>query len=186
MIALTQLWLPILLSAVFVFVASSVVHMVLQWHKSDYLGFSNEEDVRAALGKSMSAPGIYLVPYCNDMKQMASPEMQARFREGPVAKVILRGGMVPAMGKQLGQWFVFCLVVSLFCAGIGSHGLPAGALAKNVFCMIGLAALMGYGFYTIPHGIWWGQPWRAVLKDLADGVIYALVTAATFAWLWPK
>lgn len=186
MIELTQIWLPILLSAAFVFVASSIVHMVLQWHKSDYHGFANEADVRAALGKSMSAPGIYLVPYCSDMKQMSSPEMLAKFREGPIAKVILRAGMTPGMGKQLGQWFVFCLVVSLFCAGIGSHGLPAGAQSKSVFSMIGLAALMGYGFYTIPHGIWWGQPWRAVLKDLADGVIYALVTAATFAWLWPK
>ena len=186
MITLFQLWLPIVLAAVFVFVASSVVHMVLQWHKSDYHGFANEEEVRAALGKSMSAPGIYLVPYCSDMKQMSSPEMQAKYREGPIAKVILRGGMVPAMGKQLAQWFVFCLVVSLFCAGIASHALAAGALAKSIFCTIGLAALMGYGFYTIPHGIWWGQPWRAVLKDLADGVIYALVTAATFAWLWPK
>ncbi|MEP6939030.1 MAG: hypothetical protein ABI846_04650 [Rudaea sp.] len=186
MITLVQLWLPIVLAASFVFVASSIVHMVLQWHKSDYRGCANEEEVRAALGKSLSAPGIYLVPYCNDMKQMASPEMQAKFREGPVAKVILRAGMSPSMGKPLGQWFAFCVLVSLFCAGIASHGLPAGAATINVFSTIGMAALMGYGFYTIPHGIWWGQPWSAVLKDLADGLLYALVTAGTFAWLWPR
>lgn len=184
MILLMQLWLPILLSAVFVFIASSIIHMLFQWHKSDYKGFANEEDVRAALGKS--APGIYLVPYCSDMKAMSSPEMQAKFKDGPIAKIVLRPGCTPNMGKQLTQWFVFCLVVSLFCACIGAHSFAVGAVYMNVFCVIGTAAFMGYGFYTIPHGIWWGQPWGAVLKDMLDGLIYALVTAGTFGWLWPR
>lgn len=185
MTSLAQLWLPILLSAVLVFIASSVVHMLLQWHKSDYKGFANEDEVRAALGKH-TAPGMYLVPYCADMKQMGSPEMQAKFNEGPVVKVLLRAGSVPSMGKPLAQWFVFCLLVSLFCACIGGHSLALGTVYMNVFCLIGMTAFMGYGFYTIPHGIWWGQPWGAVFKDLLDGLIYALVTAGTFGWLWPR
>src|SRR5438445_9785280 len=86
MVSLAQLWLPIVVAAVLVFVASSVIHMVLQWHKPFYKGFANEADVRAALGKSMSAPGIYIVPFCNDMKQMSTPEMMAKFTEGPIAK----------------------------------------------------------------------------------------------------
>ena len=36
MISLMDLWLPVLLSAVLVFVVSSILHMVLQYHKSDY------------------------------------------------------------------------------------------------------------------------------------------------------
>ena len=38
MVGLAALWLPILLSAVIVFVASSLIHMVSGWHKSDYPG----------------------------------------------------------------------------------------------------------------------------------------------------
>jgi hypothetical protein len=117
---------------------------------------------------------------------MSSPEMQAKFKDGPIAKIVLRPGCTPNMGKQLTQWFVFCLVVSLFCACIGAHSFAVGAVYMNVFCVIGTAAFMGYGFYTIPHGIWWGQPWGAVLKDMLDGLIYALVTAGTFGWLWPR
>ena len=36
MVPLTDLWLPILLSAILVFVASSVMHMLLTYHRSDY------------------------------------------------------------------------------------------------------------------------------------------------------
>ena len=31
--AMTQLWMPILVTAVLIFIASSVIHMVIQWHK---------------------------------------------------------------------------------------------------------------------------------------------------------
>ncbi len=143
MISLAQLWLPIVVSAVFVFIASSVIHMVLQWHKPFYKGFANEDELRAALGKSKSAPGIYVVPFCSDMKQMSTPEMLAKFTEGPIAKVTLRAGSAPSMGKPLTQWFVFCLVVSLFCACIGGHTLAVGTPYIHVFFVVAMAAFMG-------------------------------------------
>ena len=80
MISLMQLWLPILLSAVAVFVVSSLVHMVLKWHAPDYHGFGNEDEVLAAIRKGNPSPGIYMMPFCKDMKDMATPEMQARYR----------------------------------------------------------------------------------------------------------
>jgi hypothetical protein len=185
MITLMSLWLPVVLSAVAVFVASSVIHMVLKWHASDYRGFSNEDAVRAALRAGSAGPGIYFVPHCADMKQMATPELQAKFKEGPLAKIILRAGQAPGMGKPLVQWFVFCLVVSIFCAYLGGHVLAAGTAPAQVFRVVGTAAFMGYAFYAVPNGIWFGQPWGAVVKDIVDGLVYALVTAAVFAWLWP-
>ena len=42
MVSLADLWLPILLSAVLVFVASSLIHMVLGWHRHDFKGSSRE------------------------------------------------------------------------------------------------------------------------------------------------
>lgn len=185
MLSIVQLWLPILASAIAVFVASSVIHMVLQWHKSDYRGFSNEDEVLAAIRKGNPQPGIHMLPFCKDMKDMGSPEVMAKFREGPTGKFVLRAGCEPGMGKPLAQWFVLSLVISLFCALIAATTMGVGADHHAVFHVVALAAFMGYGFGAFIQGIWWGQPWGAVAKDAIDGVVYALVTAGVFAWLWP-
>jgi hypothetical protein len=49
MIPLTALWLPILLSAVIVFFASFIMHMLLAYHKSDYRKLPDEDRVTDAL-----------------------------------------------------------------------------------------------------------------------------------------
>jgi hypothetical protein len=30
------------------------------------------------------------------------------------------------------------------------------------------------------------MPWSIVLKESFDGLIYSLLTAGTFGWLWPR
>ncbi|MBS1766499.1 MAG: hypothetical protein JST05_03725 [Acidobacteria bacterium] len=189
MATLAHLWLPILLSAVFVFIASSLVHMVFKWHNSDYHGFPNEDEVRAAITKGSPSPGQYVLPYCADHKDMASEAMKAKLEEGPVGFVILRapcpGGM--RMGPMLLQWFLYCVLVSFATALLLSHcGLHADAGYKAVFHVAALASFMAYAFGSIPMGIWWGQPWRSVMKNLLDGLIYACLTAGTFGWLWAR
>ena len=62
MTALPALWLPILLSSVIVFVVSSVIHMALPWHKSDYPPIPNEDKVMDALRPFAIPPGDYMVP----------------------------------------------------------------------------------------------------------------------------
>ncbi|MGA9334593.1 MAG: hypothetical protein WBV39_09990 [Rudaea sp.] len=185
MVSLVQLWLPVLMSAVAVFIASSIVHMLLKfWHMPDYHGFSNEDEVGAAMRKDNPAPGMYVLPYCR-MQDMNKPESIEKFKAGPVGFVILRPDGMPNMGKNLLLWFVFCLVVSLFCAFVAIGALDAGANSHRVFHTTALVALMAYAAGTFPMGIWWGQPWRAVIKDAVDGLIYALLTGAIFMWLWP-
>ncbi|HET6329680.1 MAG TPA: hypothetical protein VFF76_02740 [Holophagaceae bacterium] len=188
MVSLAHLWLPILLSAVFVFVASSLVHMVFKWHNSDYHGFSNEDEVRAAIAKGSPAPGQYTLPYCKDQKDMGSEATLAKLKEGPVGFIILRGPCAKGMnmGPMLFQWFLFCALVGLFTALILAHALAPGAGYKPVFHIAAIAAFMAYAFGSIPMGIWWGQPWRSVAKNLLDGLIYACLTAGTFGWLWPR
>ncbi|MEO8461202.1 MAG: hypothetical protein ABI451_11795 [Dokdonella sp.] len=181
----TQLWLPILLSAVFVFIASSILHMVIKfWHGPDYHGFSNEDEVAAAIRKGNPAPGVYVIPHCTP-ESMKDPAMQEKFKQGPIAKIFLRQGGAINLGSFLGQWFVFCLMVSLFCAFLSAHVLPNGAPFAHVFHLIGLAALLAYAFGAIPNAIWWGFPWGSTIKHFIDGIIYAVITGATFAWLWP-
>jgi hypothetical protein len=185
MITLVQLWIPILGSAVAVFVLSSLVHMVFKWHNPDYLEFGNENEVRAAIQKSNPAPGQYVVPYCRDPATMRTPEFQQKYIDGPVGFVVLRARGVPAMGPMLGLWFAFTVVVAVFAAYLASRTLPVGAPAIGVFRLVGTVAFLAYAGGAFPNGIWMGKPWRSVAKELLDGLIYAAATGAVFGCLWP-
>jgi hypothetical protein len=133
MLSLAQLWLPILLSAVLVFFASSILHMVLKfWHTPDYRAFSNEEEMRSVMRKGVTGPGMYQMPACKP-ETMKQPEMQEKFKQGPIALVLVRPNGIVNMGAYLGQWFAFCLLVSLFCALLSVHALPAGPLTHMCF-----------------------------------------------------
>ena len=74
MVPLTDLWLPILLSAVFVFIVSSIVHMVLPHHRTDYAKVPREDDVMAALRPFNIAAGDYLMPRPDSPSAMSSPK----------------------------------------------------------------------------------------------------------------
>jgi len=186
MVSLGSLWLPVLLSAVLVFVVSSLVHMVLKYHNRDYTRIPNEEAIRTAIRNASPPPAQYIIPYCGEMKQMQTPEMKQKFTEGPVAVVnVMRPG-VPSMGRPLTQWFLFSLVVSFFIAYIASHTIPAGTRYLEVFRIVGAIGFLAYAAGTIPPSIWMGKPWKVTWKDVFDGLLYGLVTAGTFGWLWPR
>ena len=183
--ALLMLWLPILLSAVVVFVISSLVHMVFKWHASDYTPFPNEDAVRAAIRSGNPTPGRYILPHCRDMKDMASDAMRQKYIEGPIGHVTIMPNGIPNMGKYLGIWFVFCLLVSVVVALLASRLIPieatfSGRVAKLAFTV----SFIAYGFGTIQESIWSGRPWSSSAKYLLDALLYAAGTAAVFFWFW--
>lgn len=185
MVSLVQLCLPILISAVLVFVASALLNMLLKfWHGSDYHTFSNEDEVRAAMRKGTLETGLYHLPGCTP-ETMKQPQFQEKLKQGPNALVSVRPNGVMNMGASLGQWFVYCLLVAIVCALLGRSAMPAGVPHEHVFHLIGLAALLGFAFGAIPNAIWWSHPWNSAVKYFVDGIIYALIMAATFTWLWP-
>lgn len=184
--SLAQLWAPILLSAFLVFIGSSLVHMVFKWHNPDYRKLPNEDEVAATIRKGGAAPGQYVIPHCADMKQMGGAEMQRKYTEGPVALLWLKRSGPPNMGPTLGVWFGFNVVVSFFVAYVASHTLPAGTSYLTVFRVVGSVAFLAYGAGQIPSAIWMGKPWGATLKDVGDGLLYGLLTAGAFGWLWPR
>jgi hypothetical protein len=186
MVGLGSLWLPILLSAVLVFIVSSIIHMVLKYHRTDYSRLPNEDAVRAAIRGGNPTPAQYIIPYCSEMKQMQTPEMQQKYSEGPVAVLnVMRSG-IPAMGKPLAQWFLFSLIVSMFVAYALGVSTPPGVRYLHVFRIAGAAAFLAYALGQLPQSIWMGRPWSLAWKDVFDGLLYALVTAGTFGWLWPR
>ena len=186
MVGISSLWLPILLSAVLVFVASSVIHMFTPWHKSDFLKAPNEDRVMDALRPFGLAPGDYLMPRPEGMDDMKSQAFIDKRTRGPVMVfTVLPGGPI-SMGKNLVQWFVYCVVVGLFAAYVVGHALPAGAGYPQVFRLIGATAFAGYALGQWPASIWFNRSWGTTLRFTIDGLIYALLTAGTFGWLWPR
>jgi hypothetical protein len=184
--ALFVLWLPILLSAVIVFVISSLVHMVLKWHAPDYRGFSNEEAVRAAIRAGDPSPGPYVLPYCSDVKEMGSEAMLQKYREGPVGYIILASSGAPNLGKSLGSWFLFSFVIAIVAAFLATqvYGLDP-AHARSAAWLVGAVSFIAYGFGTITESIWMARPWSSSAKYLLDAALYATGSASIFLWLWP-
>ena len=185
MVPLTALWLPILLSAVLVFVASSILHMVLPFHRTDYARLPDEENVRAALRAAGVTRGTYMFPFTNH-KEMGTPEARENFRQGPVGILTVLNPGPPAMGKYLGQWFAYCLLVSVFTGYLTGRTLAPNVAYLEAFRVAGAAAFMAYGVALVSNGIWKGQIWSVVSKEIVDGLVYALLTAGAFGWLWPR
>ena len=186
MLSVASLWLPIVLAAVLVFVASSLIHMVLKYHASDYRALPNEDAVRAAIRAANLPPGQYFFPHVGDMKRMGEPDVVAKFVEGPVGHVTLRKAGPPTMGPNLAQWFVFILVVNLVAGYIAGVALGPGVDYMPVFRIVSTVSVMGYGLGAWQTYIWGSKPLRNVLLSNMDGLIYALFTAGVFGWLWPK
>ena len=185
MVTLTALWLPIVVSAVGVFFASTLIHMVFQWHKADYRKLGNEDEVAAAIRKSPTTPGQYVMPHCLGPKEMQTPEAQKKFADGPVAFLIVRPNGMPRMGPTLGQWFLLTLAVAAIAGDLAAVSLPAATDASHVFHLVGSITFLTYAGGSMVNGIWMGRMWSAVTRDLLDALIYGAISGAAFAWLWP-
>lgn len=186
MTGLTALWLPILLSAVIVFIASALIHMVLPWHKGDYRSVANEEQVSAALRPFAIPPGDYMLPRPSGSADLKSPEFLERVRQGPNIIMTVLPNAQWSMGRNLSLWFLYCLVVSIIAAWVTGLVAPAGSDYHAVFHFICITSFLGYAVALWQMSIWWRRSWMTTFKATVDGLIYALLTAATFAWLWPR
>jgi hypothetical protein len=184
-VSLMDLWLPIVLSAVAVFVVSSLMHMVLPHHHGDYAKLPEEEQALESLRRLNLSPGDYSFPRPSSMKELGSAEMAAKFERGPVGMLTVLPSGRPAMGKSLGLWFVYCLVVGVVVAYLTGRTTAAGAGFLGVFRVASTAAFLAYSAALPIDSIWMGRSWSTTLKHVFDGLVYALVTGALFGWLWP-
>ncbi len=180
------LWLPIILSAVFVFIVSSIIHMLFTYHRNDFKALEKEDDVMNALREFNIPPGDYIVPCAGSTKAMKSPEYLEKMKKGPVAFMTVVESGAPNMGKSLIMWFIYSLIVGFIAAYIASHALSPGAYYLEVFRFVGCTSFVGYSIALLQNSIWYKRNWCATLKSMFDGFIYSLVTAGTFGWLWPS
>jgi len=186
MTALSTLILPILLSAVGVFLLSSVIHMVTGWHKNDYLKLPNEDQVRAALRPLGIPPGDYMVPRPATSQEMRTPEFVEKVKQGPVLVVTVLPNGIMSMTTQLIMWFLYSAIVSTFAAYMAGHALHPAAPPRAIFRFVGLTAFIGYAVALWQMSIWYRRSWGTTFRATVDAVLYGVVTAFVFVWLWPK
>lgn len=180
-----SLWLPVVVSAVAVWFLSSILHMVLKYHRADYKKLPDEDGVAQAMRRAAPAPGVYFIPYVAEHTMLKDPAVRKRYEDGPVATIsVLRNGP-PAMGKYLGMWFLFCFLVSFVAAYVARHTLPTGASGLEVMRITGTVAFLAYGFGYFQDVIWKAVPWPNALRGLFDAALYALTTGLVFRLLWP-
>jgi hypothetical protein len=186
MVPVLSLWLPILLSAVVVFVASSAIHMFLPHHRNDVKKVPDEDGVMDALRNFNIPPGDYMMPRAASSKEMKDPAFIEKLGKGPVAVFTVMPSGPIAMGKSLVQWFIYSVVVSIFAAYIAGRALGPGAEYLAVFRFAGATAFLGYALALSQNSIWWRRAWSTTIKSTIDGLVYALLTAGVFGWLWPS
>jgi hypothetical protein len=186
MTPLTSLWLPILLSALGVFLVSSVLHMLTPWHKGDFRRLANEDQVRQALRPLALEPGDYMVPRPATREEMSSPEFARKMVEGPVLVMTVIPSGPPNMGANLLQWFAYAMVVGALAAYVAGRALGPGAPAAAVLRFAGTTAFIGYAAALWQSSIWYRRSWWTTLKLNVDGLVYGVLTGLVFAWLWPR
>jgi len=131
MVSIPSLWLPILLSAVAVFVASSLIHMVLPYHKSDYKRLPSEDGVMGALRSFDLPPGDYMFPMANagDMK---NPAFVEKWSKGPAGSMTVLPKGPWSMGRNLSLWFLYSVVVGITAAtSPGARCRPGRVISRS-------------------------------------------------------
>jgi hypothetical protein len=186
MVPVTSLWLPILVSAVIVFVASSIMHMLLPFHRKDYRAVPSEDGVMEALRRFNIPAGDYLVPCPTGPSAMKDAAFLEKRAKGPVLIMTVMPGGPIAMGAPLAQWFVYSVVVGIFAGYVAGVALPPGAPYLAVFRFVGTVGFVGYSLALWQYSIWYKRSWATTLRSTIDGLIYGCLTAGTFGWLWPK
>lgn len=186
MVPVMTLWLPILLSAVIVFVASSIIHMALPYHKNDLRKLPRQDEIREALRPFAIPPGDYCMPRPDSPAEMKKPEFLEKYKAGPVALITVLPSGPPTMAASLVLWFLYCVVVGVFAAYIAGRALSAGAYYLQVFRFAGCTAFLGYSLALLQSSIWYKRNWGTTILSMFDGLLYGLLTAGTFGWLWPR
>lgn len=181
---LTELWIPIIVGGLAVFVVGALVWTALPHHRKEWRGLANEDAVADALRAGTAGPGLYHMPHAADRKEIGTPEFVAKMSRGPIAFITVAPGGAPAMGPMMLKNAVANIVVATFVAYVAWHAIPDGAEYLHVFRIVGTVTFMAYAFGSITDSIWFGRPWGSYFLQAFDALLYALVMAGVFGWLW--
>lgn len=180
-----SLLLPVVVSAVAVFVISMIVHMT-PWHRRDLARLPDEDGVMKALRAFQIPPNDYALPHPGSGDYMKSPEYDGKRAAGPVMFLTVLPSGPWKIGKIMGLWILFTLVVSACLAGVVGTIVPPGGDGHRVFHHVAVIGFLTYAMGAVPLSIWYDRKWSTTFRYSVDALLYALASAWIFSMLWPK
>ena len=175
-----SLAIPVFLSGVALFFASFLSWMVLQLHKQDWVKLAQEDKfIEAARGCDVS-PGSYAFPACSSPEEMKSEEFRQKMKTGPHGIMTVFGPI--SMGRNLGQTFVYFLVVSFCLAYLTTLAFPTGGDFMKVFRFVSTAGFLTFFAAIVPHAIWFKC---RIVGHLIESIAFAAIIGVIFAAMWP-
>ncbi|MBS0186489.1 MAG: hypothetical protein JSS51_00370 [Planctomycetes bacterium] len=187
---LSQLWLPILISGVSVWIASFIAWMMIGHHRKDRdaIPGGGEQAFMDTVTRMNIKPGNYGFPdFCQHDNLPRQERMAARkalYDRRPMGTLRVWGEM--NMGVNMLVTFLFYLVTSAMIGYLTWAAFGRGASAGKIVQVAGTAGILAYCFASFPHDIWFQKKRRAMMMDWLDGIVFGLITGAIFAWLWPR
>ena len=179
---MTAILLPAFVAAAIVWLAGSVIHMLLPHHKADYVRTPDQNAVRTAL-KGIQ-PGQYLIPAPAKLGDWSDETVVAEAKEGPVGILVVGPSGTPNMGRLLSLHFLYCLVISLLVGYVAYASIGPGADYLTTFQVTATVAVLAYAGSQFSSVIWYFYKPSYAFKYLFDGVIYGLLTGGVFGWLY--
>jgi hypothetical protein len=185
-VPLADLWLPIVLAGVIVWIIAALFWTVGPHHQHEFGPMPGEDRVMAAMRDADVRPGHYVLPFAATGDAMKSPEYRQKLNAGPVGFVTIgTADNARNMAKPMLLSLIYYLVISLFVAYITSRTVAPGARYLVVFRVAGATAFLAYGAGIIQDTIWFQRGWVRAWKHLFDALVMALFTAGVFGWRWP-
>jgi hypothetical protein len=146
----------------------------------------NEDKFMDTLRPLDIPPGDYMVPRPSGREDMQSPEFKEKMKRGPVMMLTVWPNGQSSMAQSLILWFLYLVVIGFFTAYVAGRTLNVGTDFLHVFRLACVVSFLGYSAALWQMSIWYRRAWSITVKATVDGLIYALLTAFTFAWLWPQ
>jgi hypothetical protein len=180
-ISVWELWLPVVVSGVALFIASWAAWMLLPHHKKEWGRLPEEDAIMNALKSANIPAGQFMFPCPVTPNDWKTADFKAKMQAGPNGNLVVWSGPC-SMGKNMACTVLFFLVANFVIAYLAAQALAPGSDLMKVFQFVGTAGILTYGTANILNGIWFG---RKMVADIVDGIVYGLITGAIFAAMWP-
>lgn len=178
-----ELWKPILVGGLGMFVMSALVWTVMPHHRKEWQPLPNEDAVADAIRAGNLRPGLYHIPHMADMKAMGTPEGIGKMNRGPLLYMTVAPNGVPAMGPMMLKSALSSILIAVFVAYVAWHAIPAGSEYLQVFRIVGTVTFMTFSLGSMADSIWFARPWGSWGRQVFDAMLYAGVMGGVFGWL---
>ena len=179
---LVELWLPILVGTVVLFILSFLFWAVLPHHFGDHGKVPNEEAFLDFIRTQDIPTGNYIFPHSASPADQGKKEFVDKYTAGP--RGLLDVYDMPNMPVNMAKTISYFLITAITIAYITHVACPPTAESTDfmrVFRIAGTVGVLTYATSCVLHRVWFT---KRIWTEVLDGTIYGVVLGLIFASLW--